>query len=338
MYQFLIIAYLFILIFFYYLIFGLFHHHHDRIIITCIALQAWLDNSIAYIEIGKECTFKANVTQATDVTLTWLLESTVNITETLDGEFYTASTNHTYNVAGPYDVSVYISNFISSDSQTFTVYVLYNLDAVSFSVDSTLANTVVSAVFNFTLLSACQFPMGDVDFHIDFKHGSNVSFLEHLNNSVAPLPHHYTYTHLFDTQGVYLVHAKAEHVLGHEDFYITVNVWDSLDTLNLEIQGQTNNIYVTNATSVLEFTGYLYAGLQYSVDYGDGSSEGSTGTDILYNPYALSTFEHVYTQPNVYVVSWMAWNGHYNRSASFSVIVQNEIQDFQVLSCTFLKP
>ena len=249
--------------------------------------------------------------------------------------FTTASTSHTYNVSGPYDVSVYLNNFISSDSQTFTVYVLYNLDEVSFSVDSTLANTVVSAVFKFTLSSACQFPMGDVDFHINFKHGTNASSLEHLNNTVAPLPHDYTYTHLFDTQGVYNVHARVEHVLGDKDFYITLNVWDSLDTLNLEIQGQATNIYVTNTNMTLEFTGYLYAGFQYSIDYGDGTSVASSGTGIMDSPYALSEFKHAYTQPDVYTVSWMAWNSHYNRSDSFTVIVQNVIQDFQVFCGTF---
>ena len=303
---------------------------------TCITLQAWLDNSIAYIEIGKEYTFRANVTQATDVTLTWLLETSVNITETYDGVFTSASRSYTYHTTGEYDVSIYLSNFISSDSKTFTVYVLHNLDEVSFSVDSTLANTVVSAEFKFTLSAACQFPMGDVDFHIDFKHGTNASSLEHLNNTVAPLPHDYTFMHLFDTQGVYDVHAKAEHVLGDRDFYVTINVWDSLDALNLTIQGQTTNVFVTNTTMTLEFTGYLYAGFQYSIDYGDGTSIASNGSDIMYNPYALSAFDHVYTQPDVYTVTWMAWNNLYSRSESFTVIVQNEIKDFQVLKCTFL--
>lgn len=223
-----------------------------------------------------------------------------------------------------------MSNFISSESVTLPVYVLHNLDEVSFTVDSTLTSTIDPVVFNFILSSACQFPMGDVDFYIYFGDGSNISFHEKLNIPVAPLPYHYSYTHLYDTQGMYYVYAKVEHILGLKDFSVTIKVWDSLDMLSLEIQGQTNNIYISNAAVTLEFKNYINAGFEYLIDYSDGSSEGSNGSDILYSVYALSAFEHFYTEPGVYEVSWKAWNGHFNKSHSFPIIVQNEIQDFQV--------
>ena len=294
-----------------------------------VIFQAWLDNSIAYIEVGKAYDFKMNVTQGSDVTVSWILEDSVNITETYTGDFSSASKSYTYGSGGAYDVTVAVANFISSDSQTFPVYVLYNLNEVSFSVDSTLADTVVPAVFNFTLSSACIFPLGDVDFYIDFKHGSNISFREPLNISV-PVPHHYTNSHLFDTQGIYGVEAKTEHILGSKAFTITVEVWDSLGPLRLEIQHQTLNVYVTNTTMTLEYKDYLNAGFEYSIDYGDGEVIGSNGTDILYSLYALSQFQHIYSQPETYMVTWTANNGHYSRYETFPVIVQNILQDFQV--------
>ena len=270
-----------------------------------------------------------NVTQGTNVTLSWILEDTVNVTETHLGEFSTGSISHTYNVAGPYTVSVFINNFVSSDSTTFPVYVLYTLSEVSFSLDSTLADTVVPAVFTFSLSIDCKFPMGDVDFTIDYNDTSNTNFLEHLNNSV-PLPKDYDNPHLFAVQGVYEVTALAEHILGRKEFTVTVEVWDSLDNLKLEIQNQLTNSYITNTTMELEFEDYLNAGFEYSIDYGDGANESSNGTDILYSVYGLSVFSHVYTQPDAYTVSWTAQNGHYSRAESFIVFVQNEIEDFQV--------
>ena len=109
------------------------------------------------------------VTQGSDVTLSWIMEDSVNITETHLGDFTLASKSHTYYNATKYDVTVIAVNFISSASQTFPIYVLYNLSEVSFNVDSTLVNTVDQAVFNFTLSEDCKFPMGDVDFNIDFS-------------------------------------------------------------------------------------------------------------------------------------------------------------------------
>ena len=295
----------------------------------CVIFQAWIDNSLAYIEIGKSYNFIMNVTQGSDVTLSWIMEDSVNITETHLGDFTLASKSHTYNNATKYDVTVVAVNFISSASQTFPIYVLYNLSEVSFNVDSTLVNTVDQAVFNFTLSEDCKFPMGDVDFYIDFKHGLNISFSEQLNTSVS-VPHHYTSLHLFDTQGIYYVESKAVHILGSKKFNITMEVWDSLDALKLAIKHQTLNVYVVNTSMTLEFEDFINAGFEYSIDYGDGGGISSNGTDILYGPYNLSQFQHFYTQADVYIVSWTAKNGHYNRNVNFEVFVQNLIQDFQV--------
>ena len=96
--------------------------------------------------------------------------------------------------------------------------------------------------------------------------------------------------------------SKAVHILGSKKFNITMEVWDSLDALNLAIQHQTLNVYVVNTSMTLEFKDYINAGFEYSIDYGDGGGISSNGTDILYGPYNLSQFQHVYTQADVYIV------------------------------------
>ena len=62
-------------------------------------LQTWIDKSLAYIEIGKSYNFVMNVTQGSDVTLSWIMEDSVNITETHLGDLTLASKSHTYYTA-----------------------------------------------------------------------------------------------------------------------------------------------------------------------------------------------------------------------------------------------
>ena len=109
------------------------------------------------------------------------------------------------------------------------------------------------------------------------------------------------------------MNATAENILERKSYALTVNVWDSLEPLNLEVQNQASNIYITNTTTILAFENYPNAGFEYSISYGDGEEDRSNGSGILYKRYNLSIFEHIYTQPEVYSIVLMAQNGHYSR-------------------------
>ena len=283
-----------------------------------------------YIEVGKSYSFEANATQGTNVTLNWGLEIDFNVTEYFNGEFTSASLIHTFNTYGRYDVNISVNNLVNAVSKIITVHALYSLEGLEFKVDGSLANTTLDARFYFNLTQACNFPMGNVDFYIDYGHGTPISFVQGLNNTALQLPHAIEKQHLFETQGVYEVNATAENILERKSYTLTVNVWDSLEPLNLEIQNQASSIYITNTTTTLAFEKYPNAGFEYSISYGDGEEDRSNGSGILYERYNLSTFEHIYTQPKVYSLVWMAQNGHYSRQESFGVVVQNTIDDFQV--------
>ena len=302
-----------------------------------IILQAWLNNDISYIEVGQTYTFDANATHGTNMTIAWSLELSVNTTNFIGGEFLSETISHSFSSPGTYEIAISVVNLVSSDSKAFTIHALYSLDCLSFSVDYSLANTTLAAVFSFNFPVSCNFPFGNVDFVIDFNHSTPLSFMEGLNTSLS-LPHSIEKSHLFDTQDIYKIHATAENILGLKNFSLTVEVWDTLIPLRLDIKDNIRgNVFVTNTITVLEFVDVPNAGFEYTIDFGDlnsnDSDASSSGTEILYELYNLTTFEHVYTEPNVYTVSWTAKNGHapYDRSETFTIIVQNEIKDFQVL-------
>ena len=296
-----------------------------------IVLQGWLNNDISYIEVGKSYTFEANATRGTNITLSWYLEPTVNVTHFIEGEFTSKVYSHSFNSPGRYDITISASNLISSDSKTFVIYALYDIDCLTFGVNNTLANTTMASIFSFNLPATCNFPMGNVDFFIDYNHSSADSFTESLNTTL-PLPHAIDKPHLFETQGEYPIYSTAGSVFGERNFSLTVKVWDTLIPLRLEIQDHSNfNIFITNTTMTLKFLSVPNAGFEYLIDYGDGSNHSSNGSDILYELYSLTPFEHVYTAPEVYLVEWTAENGHYSRQESFTIIVQNTIEDFQVV-------
>ena len=294
--------------------------------------QAWLNNAIAYIEVDELYTFEANATRGTNASIAWSLEPTVNTTDFVVGEFSSETLDHSFSTPGTHDIIISVANLVSSDSVTFTVHVLYSVDCLTFSVDNSLANTTLAAILSFNLPNACNFPLGNVDFYINFNHSTPLSFMEGLNTTL-PLPHNIDKSHLFDTQGVYEVYATAENILGQKQFSIVLEVWDTLIPLGLDIKNSIrDNIFATNMTMTLEFIDVPNAGFEFMIDYGDGTNRSSNSSDILYELYSLSPFEYVYTEPEVYRIVWTAENGHdpYDRQESFIIIVQNEVKDFKV--------
>ena len=302
----------------------------SHLFLHLIIFQAWLNNEISYIEVGNSYSYEANATQGTNITLTWDFDDGFSVTNYFDREFTSATAMHTFNTHGRYAVNISGSNLVSTDNKVLVIHALYSLDGIVFEVDSELANTTLAARFYFNLTLACNFPMGNVAFFIDFGHGSPMNFVEGLNDTALQLPHAIEKQHLFATQGVYEVNATAENILGRREYSLTVRVWDTLDPLNLEIQNHGNNIFVTNTTMTLAFENVPNAGFEYSITYGDGDEVRSNGSDILYHLYNLTVFEHNYSQPEVYTIVWTAENGHYSRLETFVSIVQNEIEEFQV--------
>ena len=161
------------------------------------------------------------------------------------------------------------------------------------------------------------------NFTIDYKYGSNVSETYVLGPSET-LPYVLNYQQLFDIQGIYLVEGKAENILGQESFTINMSIWDTLDPLEFNFY-QSNGKYITNTTTTLVFENVPNAGFEYEIDYGDGFSETSSGSEILYRLYNLTEFNHTYTLAGIYTIHWIAHNGHYRRDETFTVLIQNKV-------------
>lgn len=177
--------------------------------------------------------------------------------------------------------------------------------------------------FYLNVNSIAQIPMNNVTISINYKHGTGDSDVRGLYTG-TDVPASYQYSHLFDYPGEYYVESFLQNVVSNQTLTINMSVWDSL--LDLDFM-YTDNLgkYITNTTAEFNFTNVPNYGFMYSIDFGDGSKIENVSEDIMYKLYNLSTFNHVYTSANVYTVKWTAENGHYKKSESFSVKVQNKV-------------
>ena len=220
-------------------------------------------------------------------------------------------------------MSVVASNWVSSQTAYVFVIVIYRINGLSFNVDSELGNTTHHSDFDFTFGLGTNLPMDKVNFTIYYHFGNNVSTTDDLSPSVS-LPLVLNYSKLFDVQGSYIVEGKAENILGSQKFTINMRIWDTLNPLEFNFFNS-NGKYITNTTTTLMFEKVPNAGFEYTIDYGDGFSVGSNSTDILYNLYSLTEFNHTYTLAGVYSIRWIARNGEYYRDETFTVLIQNKV-------------
>ncbi|XP_052819342.1 uncharacterized protein LOC128245129 isoform X2 [Mya arenaria] len=288
---------------------------------------AWLDNPIIYLAVGDTHHFEANATQGTDVTLTWSMETGGGGTVSKiykKQEFTYGDISYTFKNP-KHNITVTASNRVSSESVVVVVEVLYYINSIVFETDDTLANTTTAVDFRLLLDAAADLPMHIVNITIDYKHGTN-SFEQRSLFEDATVPDVYSYSHLFNMQGDFLVVCSLQNVLGVYNRTILMTVWDSLLDLSLAFVNGSGK-YITNTTAEFNFTGLPVFGFKYSINYGDGSMDSYTADDIMYSFYNLSTFTHIYTKAGLYTLTWTAMNGYppYNRLETISILIQNRV-------------
>ncbi|WAQ96227.1 hypothetical protein MAR_028917, partial [Mya arenaria] len=289
--------------------------------------EAWLDNPIIYLAVGDTHHFEANATQGTDVTLTWSMETGGGGTVSKiykKQEFTYGDISYTFKNP-KHNITVTASNRVSSESVVVVVEVLYYINSIVFETDDTLANTTTAVDFRLLLDAAADLPMHIVNITIDYKHGTN-SFEQRSLFEDATVPDVYSYSHLFNMQGDFLVVCSLQNVLGVYNRTILMTVWDSLLDLSLAFVNGSGK-YITNTTAEFNFTGLPVFGFKYSINYGDGSMDSYTADDIMYSFYNLSTFTHIYTKAGLYTLTWTAMNGYppYNRLETISILIQNRV-------------
>ena len=220
-------------------------------------------------------------------------------------------------------MSVHAHNWVNSQTDYVFVIVIYRINGLSFNVNNELGNTTHDCYFDFTFGPGTNLPMDKVNFSITYQYGSNDSVLDDLHPTVS-LPHVLNYSKLFDVQGYYTVVGWVENILGSQNFTKNMRIWDTLNPLEFNFYNS-NGKYITNTTTTLIFENVPNAGFEYTIDYGDGFSEGSSSSDVLYKLYNLTEFNHTYTKADVYTIRWIAHNGEYSRDERFTVLIQNKV-------------
>ncbi|XP_060554824.1 uncharacterized protein LOC132715776 [Ruditapes philippinarum] len=288
--------------------------------------QAFLDHTMIYLAVWDTYNFYANATLGTSVSIDWKMEDNITVTQSYPGEFSTGNFGYAFTKPKT-NIKVTARNLVSSQTVDVIVEVFYKINNFTFTVASTLGNTTHEIDFDLHLLSTALLPMKDVNISIDFKHGSSKSDNIFIDQNYG-LDQSHMYAHLFDMQGNFLVEATLNSILGSTVYNITMRIWDSLLDLDLEFINGFGKYIITNTTARFNFTNVPNYGFEYTIDYGDGTTGvSSTDDSLLYAPYNLPVFTHVFTSPGVYKVSWTAKNGafEYDRADHLFVYVQNKV-------------
>ncbi|KAL4239960.1 kinase domain-containing protein [Mactra antiquata] len=288
--------------------------------------QAWLNHGDIYIVINTAYNFQASADMGTNVTISWDFATTK--TDFFIGEFTSTSFMHTF-TSPQTNVTVTASNLVNSVSTIIELFAIYTLNGYTFVVDNTMKTTTEYATFDIDFLASTNIPLATVNGTIDFKNGSTpTSFVNDMQHTI-PLTLPQTYTAIYPVQGYYNVTLLLENPVDSVLLWKYMEIWDRLDTVVLTCH--TNcSILVTNTSTVVEFIGVPVSGFEYSIDMGDGTIYQNANDSILYSPYALGNFTHIYSSPGYYYLQWNVWNYGYNNSGSRWVTVQNIITDFQV--------
>ena len=212
---------------------------------------------------------------------------------------------------------------MSSSSSVVEVEALYRINGFILTADRALTNTTSSVEFRIKLKSTANVPMNDVNISINYNYG-NPDYDTKALYIQSVVPSTFRYDHLFDLPGEYQVNVNLTNVLNEKSLSVDISVWDSLLDLDFVFVNGTGE-YITNTSSLFEFTGVPPFGYNYQVNYGDGTIIEDQSEDILYNRYNLTIFSHVYTSAGTYTLTWTATNGNYSRQETINILVQNKV-------------
>ena len=220
-------------------------------------------------------------------------------------------------------------NFISFDSKIIPVRVLYPVNSITITFINNLRQTMEHTSLVLTFGNETKVPMDAVNITIDFNNGTVLIVTQDFPETMV-LPVVMQYDVEYATQGFYNVTAQIQNVLTRVVNYQYIRVWDNLDAVEIKCLSNCSYLITNQSIMTTEFSFVPRSGFNYTINFGDGEIVQNTDDSLLYLPYNLSSFSHIYTNPGVYLLVWTAWNDQYFKTNNFTVTIQNALQDFQV--------
>lgn len=240
--------------------------------------------------------------------------------------------NFNFSKAGNTNISIHVSNAVSSSSTLCTVVSLYPINRSYILLSKQeVYSTQETAVFGINQTAEAKLPIGMLNAR---------AFVE---NVVIPLPKmsdfnitHFKFEHNFSVQGDYNVTIELTSAMGSVNISTIGQIWDSLNQLKVTASKSSARVgEIINIT----MQDYPHSNFRYNLSFGDESHTTSNHTwnsfDESFDP---PIHQISYNQSGLYTISLMAWNRKYNKSCIFNVWVQYPIRNISISPDTYSVP
>ncbi|XP_061194795.1 uncharacterized protein LOC133202955 [Saccostrea echinata] len=274
------------------------------------------------IEVGLSAVFIGSLTSGSNFEVGWMHE---NVSRTFfypNNETRVFSYNYTFLYTGDINVTLLVTNLVSSQTFSLLFHSYYRINGISLEVGETYQTTELAEIAVKVNDSAAQ-PQGEVSLILDYGDDTNVSVS--LSTDPFNLKSGFNTTHHYNIQGNYTVTANLVSPIGTETLTSIVYVWDKL-AVNLSSE-VVKKVY-ENIT--FEFDNTPNSNFLYVVSYGDGEIRQNDDSD-LYRLYDFQSWNKSYEDPDLYNVTLYAWNPLYSSFHTYLIYVsQDQITNFTV--------
>ncbi|CAC5409625.1 PKD1L2 [Mytilus coruscus] len=231
--------------------------------------------------------------------------------------------NYSYPTIGNFNITLVARNEVSYGILTdIFVTVLKEVAGFSLSHGIGAVNTTSSAKFIVILDSTDRQPMGNLTLVIDFGDGtSETSNLYDITNTMMTPGK--TFSHLYSQQGEFFVTGNISSTVSSQSFSnITVNVWDDISQLSLDVAK-----FAHPSTDVnFRFQNYPPNGFEFSILYGDGDDLKSDW-GVQYNAFDSTPWTHSYSSPGIYEITLLAINPEQTKDCKLNITIQYPITE-----------
>ncbi|XP_062602879.1 uncharacterized protein LOC134264616, partial [Saccostrea cucullata] len=280
------------------------------------------------VEVGVLTVFNASITSGSNLVVEWMHENVSRTFVYSNNKTRSFSYNYTFLHTGDINVTVLVTNLVSSQTFSLLLHSYYRINGIYLKVGETYQTTELAEIAVIVNDSASQ-PQGEVSLILDYGDKTNVSVS--LSTDSFNLKSEFNTTHHYDIQGNYNVTAYMVSPIGSETLMSIVYVWDKL-AVNLSSEVE-KKVY-ENIT--FEFGNNPNSNFLYKVSYGDGEIRQNNDSD-LYRSYDFQSWNKSYEYPALYNVTLYAWNPLYSSFHSYLIYVsQDQITNFTVDGNSFL--
>lgn len=268
-----------------------------------------------------------NVTlDGSNIETEWYFDQNETCTYEHDGQgMRSINFNFTFSVGGSVNITVIASNTISEGMTNALSTALHRISGISFiTTTGSLLETKQTALFKFILDPMALQPQGHINVTIYFADGSPHEEYQLYNEmSLTTMQMNgFQLQHIFNKQGNFSVMATLNSEVDIKEYTTDVYVWDKLDNVSLTC----SQTYVEVKEEIsFSFSNPPNSNFQYLIEYGDGSSEANSASELFKN-YSLGTpWNKSYDSPNVYHVRATLFNPFHTQTTTLIITVEHPI-------------